>query len=1171
MQSQDLFDSQGDEMFEKAIHSEEIFKIAKQAKKQNSKVTFKLTDQPETFQAYVQDVRSPKNQTRISFKKVTPQKERFSFKKISSEQILSLQSLINVVNDISSQESSVSSHQSFVHLPNNQLGLTQTNTSVDLSNTLPNNDSPISNSSSQSISQSQSQFSSNPENTSTPLDWEDEVAMQQCAQQWPSQLPEPTLDSFLRSPPPQPDPYYQPPLETALLVNPHLLADNVTIDEDYLKMVWQADLSSNSTFHQWCDKKGITHYMNQHKLQFGKSIMYKHILQADPPSALDRYNRWFNNFEDHKLPFDKWFTNYSTPSPLAQPPILIPTNDFIDIPAWHMQSVNIAEGAPPRERDRLHQLRINWSRTLMRTHAVPFQEWLEMPLPTQEFQKIQNSILAAPKLANPPLMPYHDLFIMDFDCLLTDLNQLADFILDNHQKLQLAKPIANPSLADFAPSGRFGKIYFPNYIYIPNIVYSMLQLNQFVDYTHIRNLLWNRLKCSFATAYQANPELWSGYEPSSTLSPLTRQFSTQTKQDYLQVTIGQVAQQEQAHEYLRRVSGLKNITHTEFYDLFIRPLEFLVGRGMPLHKFLQRAAFNAKDRFHLFKILVEMAGFSNSLTILDDIPCDPHFVFMELSKIRHLDGANLTISYNPGSAPYARTEPLPKVPDYHISTKTPIGPIDPLDFAPHGRFAHLQISQNRPIPKEVFVQFPNLPTDKITVHDYVSLHKELLKAKKNFLAGNYEAQAPSTAKLIRKLPTKRPLDIRNAPSPNSSLSSASRPPPKKAIHKADKPSPAKLVHLQQPQPIPKERQYPPPTTQQKHDLQENPLIYQKQLNQNPSNNIEESNDSSDDFLIIAESSSSSPTLTEKAPRDTAMPGPIAPPCPLEIPPVPPNPYTFPQWLNVKAHMEEILHEPITLTQLLQFDSPDDYPAFWTTQRSSAAKIHLSLVRDPETTYPGRYYQIKHVIRIPLDTHTTEMDCSFKYYKKNDEGFINITTSQTLRQKEFRGTKNKVKPLVTTMLLPLSYLEHFINLLCEALFTRFEGYGGDFMISPKDPMSQGAHQSAECLSRYSIYSKVDELNSERTVQVTFQENKSPPDLPLATLSFPWIHFGDVVCALGALTRSLHSEKLYYLEDLLLPDFIPTRLLQIQQERCTRFDYVASQIKITNSDVSDEDSQ
>ena len=128
-----------------------------------------------------------------------------------------------------------------------------------------------------------------------------------------------------------------------------------------------------------------------------------------------------------------------------------------------------------------------------------------------------------------------------------------------------------------------------------------------------------------------------------------------------------------------------------------------------------------------------------------------------------------------------------------------------------------------------------------------------------------------------------------------------------------------------------------------------------------------------------------------------------------------------------------------------------------------------------------------------------------------------------------------------------------------------------MISPKTPMSQGAHHSTECLSRYSIHSKVDELNSERTVQVTFQENKSPPDLPLATLSFPWIHLGDVVWALGALTRSLHSEKLYYLENLLLPDFIPTRLLQIQQERSTRFDYLESQIKITNSDVSDEDSQ
>jgi hypothetical protein len=75
------------------------------------------------------------------------------------------------------------------------------------------------------------------------------------------------------------------------------------------------------------------------------------------------------------------------------------------------------------------------------------------------------------------------------------------------------------------------------------------------------------------------------------------------------ITSLQATQHIRAHEHLRLQGGLANITEHEFYDLFLRPLEFLVTRGMPMHHLLLAAAHNYNARFNLFRNLVELAGF----------------------------------------------------------------------------------------------------------------------------------------------------------------------------------------------------------------------------------------------------------------------------------------------------------------------------------------------------------------------------------------------------------------------------------------------------------------------------------------------------------------------------------------------------------------------------------
>jgi hypothetical protein len=68
------------------------------------------------------------------------------------------------------------------------------------------------------------------------------------------------------------------------------------------------------------------------------------------------------------------------------------------------------------------------------------------------------------------------------------------------------------------------------------------------------------------------------------------------------ITSLQAAQHIRAHEHLRHLGGLANITEHEFYDLFLGHLEFMVTRGMPMHHQLLAVAHNYNARLKLSKI-----------------------------------------------------------------------------------------------------------------------------------------------------------------------------------------------------------------------------------------------------------------------------------------------------------------------------------------------------------------------------------------------------------------------------------------------------------------------------------------------------------------------------------------------------------------------------------------
>jgi hypothetical protein len=98
---------------------------------------------------------------------------------------------------------------------------------------------------------------------------------------------------------------------------------------------------------------------------------------------------------------------------------------------------------------------------------------------------------------------------------------------------------------------------------------------------------------------------------------------------------------------------------TEFYDLFIRPLEFLVGRGMPMHRLLLEAAYDFSERCNLFKLMLEFSGHNIDMPI----PCDVHWFFAEITKISHLHASDLLPTTTHNKAPLLRLDALPKSPE----------------------------------------------------------------------------------------------------------------------------------------------------------------------------------------------------------------------------------------------------------------------------------------------------------------------------------------------------------------------------------------------------------------------------------------------------------------------------------------------------------------------------
>jgi hypothetical protein len=159
----------------------------------------------------------------------------------------------------------------------------------------------------------------------------------------------------------------------------------------------------------------------------------------------------------------------------------------------------------------------------------------------------------------------------------------------------------------------------------------------------------------------------------------------------------------------------------EFYDLFLRPLEFMVTRGMPMHHQLLAAALSYNARFNLFRNLIELAGFQ----ITEPLPSDVHTVFQELSQVRHLDPIDLTDSRYHITNPLSRTDAMPTALDRRF-TKSTSAAIKMSDFQEGGRTFQYTPNKYVSLPDSILEKFPELSGTKISIIDHHRLHQDVL-------------------------------------------------------------------------------------------------------------------------------------------------------------------------------------------------------------------------------------------------------------------------------------------------------------------------------------------------------------------------------------------------------------------------------------------------------------
>ena len=167
------------------------------------------------------------------------------------------------------------------------------------------------------------------------------------------------------------------------------------------------------------------------------------------------------------------------------------------------------------------------------------------------------------------------------------LQQPYYFILDPNTTNLLKQQQTFPTQEQFYPHGQFSHIFMAHYVHVPYNVMSSMKLRDIQTYAHARHIVWSRMTTTRHSAYINNSSKFEHYTNQHAFTHVSPFIMIYHRQEKLHIeptiTSLQATQHIRAHEHLRLQGGLANMSEHEFYDLFLRPLEFLVTRGMPMH------------------------------------------------------------------------------------------------------------------------------------------------------------------------------------------------------------------------------------------------------------------------------------------------------------------------------------------------------------------------------------------------------------------------------------------------------------------------------------------------------------------------------------------------------------------------------------------------------------
>ena len=118
-----------------------------------------------------------------------------------------------------------------------------------------------------------------PARASTPTNWDDNIAMDECdlpLSPIKTHISTTSLSSSSQEP--------HIPITTTAKRKLPVMADGFTLDQEFLELIWQME-NPKIPFLEWCVDMQISDQMSMRKLMFGESIQKQKLFQNDPTNA----------------------------------------------------------------------------------------------------------------------------------------------------------------------------------------------------------------------------------------------------------------------------------------------------------------------------------------------------------------------------------------------------------------------------------------------------------------------------------------------------------------------------------------------------------------------------------------------------------------------------------------------------------------------------------------------------------------------------------------------------------------------------------------------------------------------------------------------------------------------------------------------------------------------